>query len=267
MKIMFKKLTEKDRESVLEYLYLEPSLNIFLIGDIENYGFDVDFQEVYAELDNEVYLSVVLRYRENVLYYSHQTMFNTDWLELINTFKFDFVSGRKALTDLLIPHFPEFKEKPMYFCEVNKLQENHSVDLTNVIDVKSSVDITSMFHLLKKINEFDGMDKETLERFTESKVEALQHSKSYNIDIDGKCVCTVSTVADTKKAAMVIAVATDKDYRKKGYASQLMNVLLDEYLNNRKKSLCLFYDNPQAGKIYHRLGFVDVDMWVMLVRK
>ena len=33
------------------------------------------------------------------------------------------------------------------------------------------------------------------------------------------------------------------------------------------KSLCLFYDNPKAGSIYHRLGFENIDRWTMAVEK
>ena len=29
------------------------------------------------------------------------------------------------------------------------------------------------------------------------------------------------------------------------------------------KLLCLFYDNPEAGRIYKRLGFTDIGMWTM----
>jgi predicted GNAT family acetyltransferase len=111
------------------------------------------------------------------------------------------------------------------------------------------------------------MKNQELDDFVKSKMESLKHSKSYYIKQNNKCVSTVSTVADTTKSAMVVAVATDPEYRGKGYASTLMIKLLHEYLVNRKKSLCLFFDNPSAGAIYHRLGFKDIDQWVMLVRK
>lgn len=31
------------------------------------------------------------------------------------------------------------------------------------------------------------------------------------------------------------------------------------------KMLCLFYDNPEAGSIYKRLGFEDIGKWMMHV--
>ena len=264
---MFRKLTEQDRESVLEYLYQEPALNIFTIGDIENFGFDVDFQEVYAEFVDGKYESVLLRYRKNVLYYSHKTFFNEEWLNIMVDMDFEFISGRKSLTGLIHPYFQTFKEKPMYFSEANEFNPEFTLDEEGIIDVQSRSEIGLMFDLLKSIEEFDGMKSEEKETFTDQKINALKYSKSYMIVEDDKCVSTVSTVADTTTAAMVVAVASDPDYRGKGYASKLMIKLLHEYLVNRNKSLCLFYDNPAAGKIYHRLGFMDKDMWVMLVRK
>ncbi|TKI86654.1 GNAT family N-acetyltransferase, partial [Bacillus cereus] len=29
------------------------------------------------------------------------------------------------------------------------------------------------------------------------------------------------------------------------------------------RTLCLFYNNPVAGRIYKRLGFKDIGMWTM----
>ncbi len=264
---MFKKLTSKDETQVLDYLYQDPSINIFAIGDIENFGFDVDFQEVYAKLNpDHSYQSVLLRYRKNILYYSHTLSFDPDWMPIINTMNFDFVSGKKALIDLLLPYFPKFTQKLMYFCEVTPNEEAPIVD-PRIIELQTKEQASLVFDLLRDIKEFDSMNNQTREGFIISKMESIKHSKCYYIMEDDICVSTVSTVADTTKSAMVVAVATHPEYRNRGYASLLMKQLLFEYSVVRKKSLCLFYDNPAAGAIYHRLGFVDKDMWTMLVRK
>ena len=264
---MIRKLTKQDESSVLGYLYKEPSINIFLIGDIENFGFDVDFQDVYAEFINENYQSVVLRYKENILYYSHEESFNKEWLTIFEQYDYQFLSGRKSLTNLIHPFFPQYKDKPMYFCEVNSFDHAFNVEDEGIIEVTTEEDARMNYQLLKSIEEFDSMKEQSEEDFVKGKMESIKHSKCYYIEEDGICVSSVSTVADTTRSAMVVAVATNPMYRKKGYASRLMIKLLHEYLVNRKKSLCLFYDNPKAGAIYHRLGFVDNDMWVMLIRK
>ena len=62
---------------------------------------------------------------------------------------------------------------------------------------------------------------------------------------------------------MVVGVATREDYRKKGLVSKCMSKLCYDYLKEGK-TLCLFYDNPEAGKIYKRLGFKEIEKWIMI---
>lgn len=264
---MIKKLTKSDEAKVLEYLYQEPSINIFIIGDIELFGFEVDYQDIYAEYKNDEIISVLLRYKDSIVYYSHIKYFNVAYLEIIKSFTYQFISAKESLMEVLRPHFSDMKYKPMYFCEASSFDPSLLVNKENIVDVSKDEEIRKVFRLLVQIEEFDGMKSQSEDEYVKSHLETLKHSKTYSIEEDNICASTVSTVADTKKSAMVVAVATDTNYRKKGYASRLMIVLMDEYLNKQKKSLCLFYDNPEAGKIYHRLGFKDIDKWVMLVRK
>ncbi|OUB03999.1 acetyltransferase [[Bacillus thuringiensis] serovar konkukian] len=43
---MMRKLSKKDHEQVFTYLKEEAALNLFIIGDIEAFGYDTDFQEL-----------------------------------------------------------------------------------------------------------------------------------------------------------------------------------------------------------------------------
>lgn len=47
---MILKLEDKHRNIVLDYVVKEPSKNLFIIGDIEQHGFNKDFQEVWGSL-------------------------------------------------------------------------------------------------------------------------------------------------------------------------------------------------------------------------
>ena len=79
-------------------------------------------------------------------------------------------------------------------------------------------------------------------------------------------VCNVQTAAENSKSAMVVAVATHKDYRKRGFMAQCLSKLCRDLLNENK-TLCLFYDNPEAGSVYHKLGFKTIGKWKMIVCK
>lgn len=261
---MIRRLCEPDRQSVLQYLYQESSFNIFIIGDIETFGFEQDFQIIYGEFDeNNTYKSVLLFYREHSIYYSHLDYFNEDYLMVFEKHHFEYMSGKSTLMKLIQPFLPEFGYKPMYFCKAVKLESKPLLQEETIHHVSTIEDITKLYHLLIKIDEF-GIKSTSLDKFIESTKKGLEMGVKLFIEADGKMVSTVATTAETTVSAMVVGVATDPSYRQRGYASKLMISLMEEYFNNRNKELCLFYDNPEAGKIYKRLGFKDIGKWVMM---
>ena len=54
------------------------------------------------------------------------------------------------------------------------------------------------------------------------------------------------------------------DARGRGYASAVVSALCRDNFAAGRQFLCLFYDNPAAGRIYHRIGFRDVGVYTIL---
>ena len=264
---LIRKLTESDRTKLLEYLYVEGSLNIFIIGDVEAYGFTEDFQTLYGEFneDNE-YLSVLLFYRENSIFYSHNREFNTDWLKTYKNHEFEYLSGAENVLDKVAPYFKDFIVKPMYFAEAYKLEEEVTNTSYKIVKATTKEHCEKLFDILATIDEF-GYSSKSKEKYVDSKLKSMNMGSTYFIEEDGVIISTVATTAETTKTAMVVAVATLETARKRGLASILMKHLMKEYFEEKHKYLCLFYDNPKAGNIYKRLGFKDVDKWVMLSKE
>ena len=264
---MIRKLNESDRDSLLKYLYVEGSLNIFIIGDVEAFGFDKDFQTIYGEFDvDNNYLAVLLFYRENTVFYSHNREFNTDWLQIYSEHEFSYMSGAQSIFDNIIKHFKDFKVQPMFFCEAKNLEEEIIESNYEIKKVGSKEDCEKLFDILKTIEEF-GYQGKSKEEYVLSKLQGINMGTTLFIEEDGKILSTVATTAETTKSAMVVAVATLKEARGRGLATILMKELMKEYFDEKNKYLCLFYDNPKAGNIYKRLGFKDVDKWVMLKKE
>jgi len=258
---MIRLLENKDKEMVLSYLYKDVNFNIFLIGDIEKFGMRTDFQRVYGDFDeNNQLLSVFLRYRENAVYYSDKNVFNQDYINIFKNDPFEYFSGKTELTNLIKPYLKDFTNKHMYFCFANTLTKSYVED-KRIESLQSIEDASLLFDLLSSVEEFN-FSKKDKEDFIHQK---LNDSMGITLFIkeDNQIVSTVATTAETSKNAMVVAVATHKDYRNKGYASVLMKTLMKIYIQDLNKYLCLFYDNPSAGKIYHRLGFNTIGTWDM----
>jgi len=263
---MIRLLTEEDRNGVLEYLYKEASYNIFPIGDIEAFGFEQDFQRIYAEFDETgKYLSILLRYRTNAIYYADKVVFNKDYLEIFEKDPFEVISGKSELMDLISPYLEDFEKHHTYFCEA-KDKKNLEVPTCEIKRLKTKEDAGKVYDLIGSVEEFATFHQDK-EAYVDAKMKSIQMGMTLFIEEHGEVLSTVATTAETSKSAMVVAVATKVGARNKGYASALMMALMEEYFEKKKKNLCLFYDNPSAGKIYHRLGFETIGTWDMYKRK
>jgi len=258
---MIRKLTSKDNEQLMEYLKEEKSLNLFIIGDVENFGYDSDFQEIWAEIDeDEKIVSVLLRYQHFYIPYSKGDFDVTGFVDIINRDKeFDGMSGKKSVLEKF-DKFMEFsKKKEQYFAELTDdgLLDT-DVELLEVRKAKVE-DIDDIINLKQKIEEFD-ITLSSIESYRQTIVTGT--GRTYFIEKDGEVIASASTTAENSESAMIVGVCTHPQYRRKGYATKCMIALCKEVLSEGL-GLCLFYDNPNAGRIYKQIGFRDIGKWKM----
>ncbi|MDP4087543.1 MAG: GNAT family N-acetyltransferase, partial [Bacillota bacterium] len=68
---MIRNLFENDHEQVMAYLSDEPSVNLFIIGDIEAFGYQSEFQELWAEFDDRQQIKgVLLQFYQSFVFYA-----------------------------------------------------------------------------------------------------------------------------------------------------------------------------------------------------
>src|SRR6056297_3039340 len=97
---MIRKLEEKDRKETLDFLSEEPSINLFAIGDIESFGFNEDFQDVWGQFDDNKLTGVLLRYNQNFIPYWKKDDFNPEkFIDIIKNshIKEKIISGKKRI--------------------------------------------------------------------------------------------------------------------------------------------------------------------------
>lgn len=258
---MIRLLQSDDQEKVLSYLYQDSTFNIFIIGDIEAFGMQTSFQRLYGEFDEcHELLSVFLRYHDYSIYYSHKPVFNPQYLDVFNKDPFRFISGKTELMDLIYPHLSNFSRKDMYFCQ-NDQTTVPRINDERIKILKTMDDAAKLYDLLITIDEFNYATTHSKERFIQEKTNEERFGLTLFIQENQQMIATAATSAETTVNAMVVAVATSKNHRHQGNCTRVIQRLLDIYINEKKKSLCLFYDNIEAGKIYHKLGFVTIGRW------
>jgi uncharacterized protein len=260
---MLRRLTSSDHEICFSLLKQQAAENLFIIGDIEAYGYDQDFQKLWGEFnENGELIAVLLKYEENYIPYSIGPFNGQAFAEImLSDPAFVMMSGIKHITEQIEPYLNRTlkRKRQLFYAKCTKL--NTMTDIVDTSNVQQAVpqDSEQLVGLLNSIPEFSDSTM-TVERNRR----ALENgtSRSFFIEEDGKMVSTASTTAENSLSAMVVGVATLESYKKKGFATQCM-VKLCQQLMKDEKELCLFYDNPEAGNIYKRIGFEDIGLWMM----
>ncbi|AKI97985.1 GNAT family N-acetyltransferase [Kosmotoga pacifica] len=253
-----KKVSISEAKKLFPFLSREKEFNLFIIGDIENAKPDADYMEIFVDGQIEQPRGVLLRYYRNFVIYSPGEMDYKSAAEIVRGFdQATVLSGKACCIDKISPFLRDMinEESTMHFAVLREplLEEN-----TLPIRRASVEDARKLLDLLDTIEEFHEQDEEA---FIASIKDGT--TRRYILEKDGKIVSTAASTAETSDLAMIIGVATHKDYRNRGFASKVMSKLCSDLLAEGKTP-CLFYDNPKAGKIYNRLGFREIGKWKML---
>lgn len=260
-------LTERDREQTLSFLGQESAVNVFLIGDIYNHGFESDFQQLWGDFDPNGHLrAVLLRYYEYWIPYARSDFDVEGFAHIMqNGQALKMLSGIDRAVEPFrnIPNLPFQWEKSRrtYFAQLTELSslEKMEKDVDVSIRRMKYTDIEVLAGLSEKIEEFTSRDwEEEYQRMFSS-----HDSRGLWAEKNGRAVAMVRTAAENPASAMIVGVGTHPSWRKKGLATQLMIRLCREVLKEGKH-LALFYDNPEAGSIYRRLGFREIGTWNMV---
>lgn len=264
-----RRAVEGDRARLLDYLRREPEVNLFIAGDIVNFGFNSPAVDYYIQESDGAISAVLTRYRTNLIPYTRDlsgdlgpiTAVMNACLRPVGGW---MVSGKKQIIDRIQPllSLPPRNASDMFLCVCRQVQPRVPLDRLPLVVRASASDAADIYALIQSLQEFagGGLSVEILAEEIaagKTRVAIIRDAES------GMLVSCASAVAETDAAAMVVLVGTDARHRRKGYASACVYYLVHD-LERRGKSACLFFHNPEAGAIYHRLGFVNIGMWKML---
>ena len=260
---MIIRLNEGLRVSLFEFLKKEAEINLFIIGDVELFGFDRDFQEVWAQLDRDMsYRAVLLRYKTHFVFYAPTTEYNeVGFANIITSYKDRFdLSGKKETLYPLLEKLEYKKVREQCFSKLSSKEELVKLSSHYVIERPSVEDAYEIYSLREQIVEFSDF-KTTLE----DAMELLKGEMGRYIvtRLDGNIVSCAATTAENSMSAMIVGVMTHPEYRKKGLAGACVQKLCEKLLGEGK-GLCLFYDNPKAGSVYRKIGFKEIGQWSLV---
>ncbi|MCM3670357.1 GNAT family N-acetyltransferase [Mesobacillus maritimus] len=258
---MIRKLTKHDDEIVMSFLGDEPSINLFIIGDLEAFGYETDFQELWGEFTNTGELkAVLLRFHQSFIPYAKGSFDIEKFGEIMKSYSpKPILSGKQEIVEQFesLLEIAPGRKQVTYFAEC---RTDYNLDTPQLpIQIARITDVDQIMELRSTIDEFSLNDstRKMLIQAMETKT-----GRTYYLEESGKFIACASTTAENTMSAMIVGVCTYKNFRQRGLATEILQKMVKDVLNEGK-ILCLFYDNPAAGRIYKRLGFQDIGMWTM----
>lgn len=264
---MIRKLVEEDNNKLMKLVMDEPEYNLYIIGDVENFGYNQNFLELFGEFDDDGVLSAVLvRYFSIFMLYAKCSF---DIYEFVNIIKnCDNIGSIVGKTEI-VSQFEKTslgfnKSELHHFAVLKEINPSFKIDTKIVVRKVTIEDVERVINLKNSIKEFSRGSNNFKEILLNDLKAGATHG--YYVEVDGNIVSYAQTSAENSKSAMVVSVMTDEKYRKKGLASACIKVLCNDLIK-QQKTLCLFYKNPEAGAIYKRIGFNEIGLWSMYMKQ
>ncbi|RDY24787.1 GNAT family N-acetyltransferase [Romboutsia maritimum] len=256
---MIVKLDSTYHAKVMEYLKREPEFNLFIIGDIERYGYDNYFLSIWADINKRGSIdAILLKYFGFLIFYSDYKYDKDDFFYFLKDVDYSEISGKTDCLEKLASKLKCRKIREVKFCKLENekfLKENEkNVKLKRV----KFGNIGKVVNLYESIDEFENTTVENIKN-------SLKTGRGYCIEVDRKVVAMAKSTSENNTHAMLVGIGTHPKYRNKGYATKCTKKICMEIIKDHKIP-CLFYDNEAAGRIYKKLGFKEIGKWSIYYR-
>jgi len=262
---MLIKADHKYQEEILNYCAAEPVMNLFIIGDIELYGFETEFQDVWIQKNDSKITGILLRYHDNLIVYSKTNdMTMTIIMTIVEVYNIKIVSGKKTVVEALINTEESiFTQKEMFFSKL--INAEKLINSTNTISIATISDARDIAEAFGNIKEFKGIYSDDVEDRFKQISSRINHKEGEHLFLKkaGKIISHGNTAAETSSAAMIGGLMTIEGYRHQGYASQIISMLSNRLIGEYKE-VCLLGSKPIENTFAGKLGFKTVGQWWVL---
>ncbi len=201
---MIIKCTKQHYKVLMDYLNQDKVSNLFIIGDIDNYGFNSDFQHIYIDEEDDKIVTVYLIYHDSLVISSFDKEVDNAFIDyLINEYDIKIISGLKGVIDQI-----EIEDKQQENCYFAKMiTPNDMVDTSMVRYAKyDQLPLIAKTHKIVFNNDRDELP--SLQSAFSSK-----SGRQAAIFIDNQAVSVASSTAECDGLAMIVGVGTLPEYR------------------------------------------------------
>ena len=252
---MIQRLNNNYHKKVIEYLNREKEVNIFLLGDIERYGYDTYLFSIYGDINDRGEINgILLKCFEFIIFYAYDEFDVDGFAKFINDCRCEEVCGKSGVLEKLEPKLKlkRHRKVNIFKLENKDLLPKYKEDGVRLKKIRFG-NLNKIVRLYEEIDEFENTTVDNIKA-------TLKTGRGYCVEEDGKIVSMAKSTSENRSNAMIIGVGTHPRYRNHKYATKCLIKICNELLKENKTP-CLFCDNESASKIYRKLGFEKIGYW------
>ncbi len=255
-----RKIENGQYQALIHYIELEPQYNIYMLGDLLMFGLEDQNVSFYTD---DTFSYVLMKYFNSFVLYSFNNFFDAyDIYLFLRTQKknrFSCITGKQETLKKLSPYLKDYAKRETYI-----LEKDLDVDLDMDLCQEEICKECSKEELLRfYLNIAEMQDKySTYDEKSLMEIDCfLKTGRGYAVKRNNEIISSVATTAESEKYAMIINVATKKEYRNQKYIQHLLHELARDMRKIGKKKLFVYYENEIAGKVYRKAGFADAGIY------
>lgn len=243
---MIKKLSKTEKGSLLRLLDSNPYLNIYPRGFLLGYPFDDSFLKAYA---NEDISAAVVVCADTAYFYAPSGFDKEEFIAFFDTLGVSRIIVKSGVLGSWLPKWGRTDKSLMVMTRFSPADMQHAA-LTDATDRRVYDLLSATAHNMPDYTQY--RQAKTTQRFYLKGATAVCLERGEN-DTEFASA-TASVILETDREALLGAVATHPDYRKRGLASAVLSLLCISALVDGVNP-CLMCDNPVAIKVYEQMGF------------
>lgn len=259
---MIRPLTEADRAATVAFLGAAPHFNLYMLGNLEKLGFAHEFCEFWGDVierEGKAVLTAVLnRYMSGWTVYGQAT---ADWQGLGaildgHAIKPERLQDNPGGVASFLPYLQR------YGAEQVEIEEVMDLPAAKFQPLPAPAGVTIRRGALADLNKLVAFyrDAESMARTPAAVERPLRDTRLWLAEENGEVISAALTNAETSQLAMIGGVFTPPTQRGRKLSQAVCSALCADLLAAGKQPV-LYWGNPAAGAVYHKLGFQPQGQW------
>ena len=238
-----------------DFLKNDMVYNTFILADIDIYGFDKSFQDVYMKNDDRGNCeSVYLKFHNNLILAGDNL--DLDFIDSLLKQDINIVMGK----DNLIKQVNEISSDNYIYCTkyMYSLYENKKLlAMDNNIETATLSDVDDIYEFLQTIEGFENMYKSK-----DMIINRIKSGEGFHLFLkrDGKIISHANSAAKSEFTTMIGGIATAEDFRGKNLAKEIVS-LISKRIILQGRVPCTFCDREKSESFLTDIGFKEVGKW------